>query len=87
MFAQHKLNTLRYTILLTCCSLKRKMHKSQQLKVYTTARERADDTIYMQDYAFASWPAQKNIHALGDSFYISQYEKNGNHSRKENAEH
>ena len=30
---------------------------------------------------------KKTIYALGDSFYISQYEKNSNHSRKENAEH
>ena len=82
MFAQHKLNTLRYTILLTWCSLKRKMYKSQQLKgLYYSKREQT--TLY----TFASWPAQKNIHALGDTFYISQYEKNGNHSRKENAEH
>ena len=64
------LNTLRYTISLTWCSLKRKMYKSQQLKGLYYILQQGIKYIHV-GLCLCLLAILKNIHALGDSLYVS----------------
>ena len=61
------------------------MYKSQQLKVLSSYSKRKQPTLWHIGLCLSFLAILRNIHALGDSFYLSI--KIFNHSRKGNAEH